>query len=62
MNQPLAMQRAQDAALTRNRPFDPKRTCLLMVDTQNYVWNADVAQRLPYFDREVGGKVLPNLR
>jgi len=62
MNQSLAMQRPADAALTRNRPFDPKRTCLLLVDTQNYVWNADVAQRLPYFDREVGGKVVPNLR
>jgi nicotinamidase-related amidase len=62
MNQPLAMQRAEDAKLTRNRPFDPKRTCLLLVDTQNIVWNPDVAKRLPYFDEQVRTKVLPSLR
>ena len=37
MNQPLAMQRAEDSVLTRDRPFDPKRTCLLLIDTQNCV-------------------------
>jgi len=47
---------------TRNRPFDAKRTCLLLVDVQNYVWNADVARRLPYFDTQVREVVLPNLR
>jgi nicotinamidase-related amidase len=62
MNQPLAMQRAEDATLTRNRPFDPKRTCLLLVDTQNIVWNPDVAKRHPYFDEQIRAKVLPNLR
>ena len=62
MNQPLSMQRAEDAKLTRERPFDPKRTCLLLVDTQNIVWNPDVAKRIPYFDGEVRTKVLPNLR
>jgi nicotinamidase-related amidase len=56
------MQRPEDAALTRERPFEPKRTCLLLIDTQNYVWNPDVAQRLPYFDAQVRDVVLPNLR
>jgi nicotinamidase-related amidase len=62
MNQPLAMQRAEDAKLTRDRPFDPKRTCLLLVDTQNIVWNPDVAMRHPVFDEQIRTKVLPNLR
>ena len=56
------MQRPEDASLTRERPFEPKRTCLLLIDTQNYVWNPDVAQRLPYFDAQVRDVVLPNLR
>ena len=29
---------------------------------QNYVWNPDVAQRLPYFDAQLREVVLPNLR
>ena len=56
------MQRPEDAALTRERPFEPKRTCLLLIDTQNYVWNPEVAQRLPYFNTQVRDVVLPNLR
>jgi len=56
------MQRPEDASLTRERPFEPKRTCLLLIDTQNYVWNPDVARRLPYFDAQVRDVVLPNLR
>jgi len=47
---------------TRIRPFDAKRTCLLLIDVQNYVWNPDVAQRLPYFDAQIREAVLPNLR
>jgi hypothetical protein len=39
------MQRPEDAVLTRERPFQAKRTCLLLIDTQNYVWNPEVAQR-----------------
>jgi len=46
---------------TRVRPFDAKRTCLLLIDTQNCVWNPDVARRLPYFDRQVREVVVPNL-
>lgn len=56
------MQRPEDAALTRTRPIDPKRTCLLLVDTQNIVWNAGVAERLPWFDETVRSTVLPNLQ
>ena len=56
------MQRPEDASLSRERSFEPKRTCLLLIDTQNYVWNPEVAQRLPYFDAQVRDVVLPNLR
>ena len=56
------MQRNEDARLTRERPFEAKRTCLLLIDTQNYVWNPEVAGRHPYFDAQVRAVVLPNLR
>ena len=56
------MQRPQDAALSRDRPFDPARTCLLLIDTQNYVWNPAVAARLPDFDETIRTTVLPNLQ
>jgi len=56
------MQRAQDEALTRLRPFEPARTCLLLIDTQNYVWNSRVAAQLPYFDQQVRDIALPNLQ
>ena len=56
------MQRTEDASLTRERPFEAKKTCLLLIDTQNYVWNPEVAQRVPYFDRQLREVVLPNLR
>lgn len=56
------MPRPQDAALIRDRPFDPARTCLLLIDTQNYVWNPEVAARLPYFDETLRTTVLPNLQ
>lgn len=56
------MQRPADASLTRFGRFDPKRTCLLLIDTQNCVWNPGVAQRHPYFDETLRTDVLPNLR
>lgn len=56
------MQRPQDANLTRNRMLDPGRTCLLLIDTQNYVWNPDVAARIPYFDEQIRKTVLPTLK
>ena len=56
------MRQEDQGPFTRNRPFDAKRTCLLLVDVQNYVWNADVARRLPYFNSQIREAVLPNLR
>jgi nicotinamidase-related amidase len=32
------------------------------VDTQNYVWNPEIAGREPYFDKQLRETVLPNLR
>lgn len=55
------MHRPQDT-LSRNRPLDPARTCLLLVDTQNFVWNPEVAKGLPEFDSHVRETVLPNLQ
>ena len=57
-----AVRQAEQGDFTRVRPFDATRTSLLLVDTQNHVWNPDVAQRLPYFDAQVRDVVLPNLR
>lgn len=34
----------------------------MLIDTQNYVWNPDVAQRHPYFDERLRCVVMPNLR
>jgi nicotinamidase-related amidase len=56
------MRQEDQGPFTRIRPFDAKRTCLLLVDVQNHVWNADVAKRLPCFDTQVREVVLPNLR
>lgn len=56
------MQRPEDAILSRNRPFNPKRTCLLLIDTQNYVWNEKVASTHPEFAETVERDVLPNLQ
>jgi nicotinamidase-related amidase len=56
------MKQAEQGPFTRVRPFDAKRSCLLLVDTQNHVWNPAVAKRLPYFDSQVRDVVLPNLR
>ena len=55
------MERPEDAALTRERPLDPKRTCLLLVDAQHHVWNPEVAERHPEFDRTLRQTVVPNL-
>ncbi len=56
------MRQENQGPFTRIRPFDAQRTCLLLIDVQNYVWNPDVAKRLPYFDSQVRDVVLPNLR
>ena len=56
------MRQENQGPFTRIRPFDAKRTCLLLIDVQNYVWSPDVAKRLPYFNSQVRDVVLPNLR
>jgi nicotinamidase-related amidase len=53
---------AEPGSFTRDRPFDAKRTGLLLIDVQNHVWNPDVAARLPAFDARVRDVALPNLR
>jgi len=52
----------KQGVFTRVRPFDAGRTCLLLIDVQNDVWNSEVAKRIPYFDAQVRDMVLPNLR
>src|SRR5262245_15432382 len=56
------MQHKVDALFTRERPFEARKTCLLPVDKQDYVWNPEVGKRVPYFDRQIREVVLPNLR
>ena len=42
--------------------FDAKRTCLLLIDVQNYVWNAACREAASVFESQVREVVLPNLR
>ena len=56
------MRQKEQGPFTRFRPFDAGRTCLLLVDTQNYTWNPQIARQLPYFDAQVCDVVVPNLR
>jgi nicotinamidase-related amidase len=55
------MRQHEQGPFTRFRPFDAGRTCLLLVDVQNYAWNPEVAREQPYFDRQVSSVVVPNL-
>ena len=55
------MRQSEQGTFTRIRPFDAARTCLLLVDVQNYTWNSDIARKAPYFDAQVREVVLPNL-
>jgi nicotinamidase-related amidase len=56
------MRQDEQGPFTRIRPFDARRTCLLLVDAQNYTWNPEVTRQWPYFDAQVRDVVLPNLR
>jgi nicotinamidase-related amidase len=56
------MRQSEQGSFSRIRPFDSGRTCLLLVDTQNYTWNPQIAWQLPYFDKQVRDVVVPNLR
>ncbi len=56
------MRQSDQGTFTRLRPFEAGRTCLLLVDVQNYTWNAEIARKQPYFDAQVRDVVVPNLR
>lgn len=58
MNKPREM----DFRLTRERPLDPTRTALLVVDVQNEVLEEASATANAYFQAEARERVLPNLR
>lgn len=47
--------------LTRDRPIEPQRTALLLVDVQNWVVNDRQASIRPEFDAAVRATVLPNM-
>lgn len=55
-------QRPRDAALSRLKPFDPARTCLLLVDVQNYVWNEKRGAGNPYMYDRIRDTVIPGLQ
>lgn len=54
--------RAADRELRRDRPFDPARTALLLIDVQNKVFNDEEAARNPYFHDRAARSVIPNLQ
>jgi nicotinamidase-related amidase len=54
--------RPRDRALSRDRPADPAKTALLIVDVQNRTFNDAARDQHPYFHREVKERVLPNLQ
>ena len=53
--------RGAAAGLTRDRPIQPKRTALLLVDVQNWVVNDQQAEVRPEFDAAVRATALPNM-
>jgi nicotinamidase-related amidase len=54
-------ERSAAIGLRRDRPIDPKRTALLMVDVQNWVVNDHQAAIRPEFYAAVRATVLPNM-
>ncbi len=46
----------------RDRPVDPARTALVLIDVQNMVFNEGQRANHPYFYARVSDSVLPNLR
>jgi nicotinamidase-related amidase len=53
--------RGAATGLTRDRPIEPRRTALLLVDVQNWVVNDRQAAIRPEFDAAVRATVLPNM-
>ncbi|MHA1600085.1 MAG: cysteine hydrolase family protein [Alphaproteobacteria bacterium] len=58
MNKP----REIDSVLTRERPLDPARTALLLIDVQNVVLDEPKAVENAYFRTEALERVIPNLK
>ncbi len=54
--------RPEDLLQGRDRPVDPARTALVLIDVQNKVFNESVREHHPYFYARVKDLVLPNLR
>jgi len=52
----------QPDRLSRERPFEWRRTALLLIDVQNAVVNDKVAKRYPDFVARTRSLVIPNLR
>ena len=55
------MASAATPGLTRDRPIEPRRTALLLVDVQNWVVNDRQASIRPEFDAAVRATALPNM-
>jgi nicotinamidase-related amidase len=55
------MASAATPGLTRDRPIEPRRTALLLVDVQNWVVNDRQAAIRPEFDAAVRAMALPNM-
>jgi len=53
--------RAKDGAIGRDRPFDAKRTALLIVDVQNATFNEAQREIRPEFYAAARDTVIPNL-
>ena len=58
----MASPTAAPDRLTRDRPIDPRRTALLLVDVQNGSFNDGESTQHPYFHQVGCDVVLPNLR
>ncbi len=54
--------RPQDALLTRDRPVEPGKTALIVVDVQNRILREQEQDPNPYFSGRLNDVVLPNLR
>jgi len=53
--------RPRDMQLSRQRPFDPMRTAILVVDVQNATFNAAQESIRPEFFAAARDTVVPNL-
>ena len=53
--------RSAATGLTRDRPIEPQRTALLLVDVQNWVVNERQSAIRPEFDAAVRATALPNM-